>query len=333
MNGDPANPLLRPVLYSPVLVEDVTIPGAEIIHARIYRPQAAGQFPGLVVLHGMYYQGIDNDILKNNATWLASCGLVVLTPDLAELREYQIDHTSIEKIGRAARWLAKQTGGPVGLMGNSFSGGLTLVAASEPETAPSVKFVFTMGAFDDMSRVANSYVNGYERSPRGRVSVSPLKYGMQVIAYIGTNQVIPPRDRAALKGVLRAKLSSNIQSEKQLMDALTVVQRAEFKKLMSPAILAEAIAKSRSSMDAISPHSHVKELRAPVFILHGENDQVISSAESEWLCRDLPPGKLQSVIITPIITHVSMGNESHTLRQRWELLHLFARVIRTAEAR
>ena len=61
-----------------------------------------------------------------------SCGLRVLTPQLPGIKDYHVDRSSVQVIGESAKWFAQKTGGPVGVMGLSFSGGLALVAAADP---------------------------------------------------------------------------------------------------------------------------------------------------------------------------------------------------------
>jgi dienelactone hydrolase len=63
---------------------------------------------------------------------MASCGIRVLTPELPGIKDYHVSKDSVRTIGESAKWLAAQTGGPVGVMGLSFAGGLALVAAADP---------------------------------------------------------------------------------------------------------------------------------------------------------------------------------------------------------
>ena len=57
-------------------------------------------------------------------------------------------------------------------MGLSFSGGLALVAAADPEYRPDFKFVFAVGSQDAMAHVANYYLTGQEARPDGTMEQS-----------------------------------------------------------------------------------------------------------------------------------------------------------------
>src|SRR3954464_1140504 len=93
--------LLRSLVAAPaapsaeVLTEEVTIPGRQRpIRARLYRPAGGGDRQGLVVAHGVHYQGIDGRLVPF-ARELARSGLVVLTPALEDLADYRIDPRSV----------------------------------------------------------------------------------------------------------------------------------------------------------------------------------------------------------------------------------------------
>ncbi len=54
-------------------------------------------------------------------------------------------------------------------MGLSFSGGLALVAASNPVYSKDFKYVFAVGSQDQMAHVANYYLTGQELRPDGTI--------------------------------------------------------------------------------------------------------------------------------------------------------------------
>src|SRR4029453_11745785 len=82
---------------------------------------------------GLHASGIDEPRLVRLARQLSAGGVPVVTPDIPELSRFEITPAVTAAIGRAAGWLAMESGlakqGPVGLMVMSFSGGLALVAA------------------------------------------------------------------------------------------------------------------------------------------------------------------------------------------------------------
>ena len=141
-SGQAVPGLVAKLVTEPVTVSEVQIPSEDgVIRARLYRPVRHPNAPGLVVLHGVHYLGMNEPRLIGFASAMASGGLQVLTPELPGIRDYHIDASSVRVIGESAKWFAQQTAAPVGVMGLSFSGGLALVAAMDPVYRPDFKFV------------------------------------------------------------------------------------------------------------------------------------------------------------------------------------------------
>ncbi len=125
---------------------------------------------------------------------MASCGIRVLTPELPDIKDYHVDSTSIRTIGESTQWFAQKTGGPVGVMGLSFSGGLALVAAADPLYHKDFKFVFAVGSQDSMGRVAQYYRTGEDARPNGTTELLPAhEYGPLVLEYEYVEDFVPRR--------------------------------------------------------------------------------------------------------------------------------------------
>ena len=334
INGDSIPRPLQLVADAPVLVVDTTIPGVHgPFPGRLYRPQGIAAPSAVVLVHGLYYMGMDAPDLTSYARRLAACGILVLTPDLAQLRDDRIDGSSIDSIGDSVRWLAAQTHAPVGLMAMSFSGALSLLAAARPENQPSVRFVFVSGTYDSLPRVIRAYAAHREPLPGGHsVPTDGNDYGSLAIEYAYVDHVVPPADRAAVQGVIRARLQRHKRLALQLESALTAIQTAEMIQLQSPDTLRRAATDLGPGLDSLSPRNQLSAFRAPVFVLHGSDDPVIPTGEAAWLVRDLPPGVLRARLISPIFAHAGIGVETHRWKDRWQLVHFFAQVLRTAEA-
>src|SRR4030095_11209700 len=82
-----------------------------------------------------------------------------------------------DTIERTAVWLSSESGlAPdhrVGMMGISFSGGLSIVAAGRPSLAGRVAYVFSFCGHDDVARVLRYLCTGVEPYPPGRVRLKP----------------------------------------------------------------------------------------------------------------------------------------------------------------
>jgi len=337
LNGKPVPRLLQPVAAMPVTTRALTIPSsAGIVQARLYTPIGAPNTPGLVLIPGIHYLGMDEPRLVAFARSMSACGLRVLTPELPDSRDYRIQPSDVQAIGDSVQWLQNLTGDPVGLMGLSFSGGLALMAAAKPPFSNELSFVFSVGAHDDLFRVATFYATEADPLPDGDVErATPNNYGPWVLEYEHLEDFVPQADVAAIRPVLRARLYENWALEKELLANLGATQKAEYEKLLDPkqedAALFASDKKHAAEMAAVSPHGHLGGLRVPVYLLHGRGDTLIPFAEAEWLAEDLPRGTLKGLLISPLIAHVGTSTAKPNLWDEWRLLHLLAQVMEHAE--
>ena len=203
------------MVAEPVRTEDMQFTtDAGVVRGQALSAGASPDAPGLVVLHGVHHLGIDEPRLVSFALAMASCGVRVLTPQLPGIKDYHVDRSSVRVIGESARWFAGQTGGPVGVLGLSFSGGLALVAAGDPLYRPDFKFVFAVGSQDAMDHVAKYYLTGKETRPDGTMErLTPHEYGALVLEYEHLEDFVPQRDEAAIRPVLREHLYEDKSAE------------------------------------------------------------------------------------------------------------------------
>ncbi len=327
----------------PVTVEDFTFPiatptGQQLVRARLYLPLNQPHAPAMVIFHGVHHLGIDEPRLKGFAAAMAGCGLRVLTPELPGIKDYRVSQESARMIGESVKWFAAQTGGPVGVMGLSFSGGLALVAAEDPQYGPGFKFVFAVGSQDSMDRVSRYYMTGRDVRPDGTTEVmKPHEYGPLVIEYEYLEDFVPAADLEPIRAVLRAHLYEDKEGEAAALRALNPVQRGEALALMDTtlpatrAAIVAAIERNAYKFPALSPEVHLHTLTTPVYLLHGEADNLIPSAETLWMASELPRHSLKAVLVSPVLSHVDLKEAQPGAMDEWRLVHFFALVLHAAE--
>jgi dienelactone hydrolase len=339
VSGQPVPKLLSALIEEPVESKEIEFPaGGAMVRARIYLPRNHAHAPALMVLHGVHHLGMNEPRLMSFAAAMASCGLQVLTPELPNIKDYHIDADSVRTIEDSSQWFAARTGSPVGVMGLSFSGGLALVAAADPMYAPDFKFVFAVGSQDEMSRVAQYYLTGRETRPDGTVEeLSPHEYGALVLEYEHLDDFVPANDVAAVRAVLREHLYENKQAELAALNQATATQRAEAVALMDTnapktrARLATAEMLRRKEMDGLSPHGILKTMTTPVYLLHGEADNIIPSAETLWMANELPRKTLHAALVSPVLSHLDLDGAKPGVWDELRLVHFFALVMQAAE--
>ncbi|HEV2578750.1 MAG TPA: alpha/beta hydrolase [Acidobacteriaceae bacterium] len=340
VGNKPVPKLLRRFVSEPIAVRDLELSLASgTVRARLYTPVRPKNAPALVVLHGVHHLGIDEPRLENFATTMAACGVQVLTPELPDIKDYQVGANSIATIGESAEWLTHEDGGrPVGVIGLSFSGGLSLLAAADPVYQGDIRFVMAVGAQDEMSRVAAYYRTGEDERPNGtEETLAPHEYGPLVLEYEHMGDFVPAQDVAPIRAVLRAHLYEDPAAERVALTSLSEEQKSEVKALMDTTLAATRTALERSDerhvndMAAVSPHGRLATLKTPVYLLHGAGDNVIPSAETEWMAAELPRSSLKAELISPVLSHLNLDGAGPTIADQLRLVHFFAEVLHAAE--
>jgi dienelactone hydrolase len=307
--------------------------------ARVYTPTGVVDPPGLVVVHGVHRLGIDEPRLQRFARAIAATGVVVLTPEIQEIADYRIDPRSIDTIGAAAGELQRRVGhGRVGVMGMSFAGGLSLLAAADPRFEKAIGFVVAVGAHDDLGRVLRFFATDAIARPDGTTqSLEAHEYGALVMIYGNAERFFPAADVPAAREALRLRLweqpDAALAKAKELGPEARVIVDALFEgrlDVVRPALVA-AIDQGAESMRLVSPHGHLGTIHVPVFLLHGEGDTVIPSAETLWIASEVPPAELRAALVSPAIVHVEIHGEP-ALGEQWALVHFMAGVLEEAAA-
>ncbi len=309
------------------LVErELWIPGRDgPIRARLYRRDDVRHGPGLVISHGVHWRGIDERRLIPFARELARVGLVVLTPELDDLTDYQITERGLEVITDSALWLSSQeelvTSKRVGLLGFSFAGGLSLVAASKPELSGRLSYVTSVGGHHDLDRVLRFLLTDRIETPEGVTISKAHEYGQIVLLYQNLGQFVPVADLPTMTGSVRAWLREDRERSTLLASFRTthasdvLFERIAMGRLqeLAPELLQLVRAKPER-LAALSPRGRLGRIAVPVYLLHGTGDSVIPPSETTWAAREL--GQHEHVaLISPLLEHVEVSKTAGIVDQ------------------
>lgn len=322
-----------------ISTEDVTIPGKNgPIRARLYFPRDAQPGTGIVVAHGVHYRGIDERRLMPFARALAESGLTVLTPELSELADYRITKSGVDVIRESVRYLAQRrdhvASEKVGLLGFSFAGGLSLVAARDATTAAHLSSVTSVGGHYDLRRVLRFLIHNEIETPQGLVRQKAHEYGLVVLVYGNLQHLVPPQDLPAMREGFKAWLHEDQKAARAAAKARTSLeaerlwQLLETGRLQTLAPELDALLQSqRAELAALSSAGHLKELRVPVYLLHGSHDSVIPSSETDAANLELEGSDAgHSALVSPLLEHVEVSKTAG-LADKWALVSFMAKVL------
>ncbi|MEI9940976.1 MAG: hypothetical protein WDO69_27480 [Pseudomonadota bacterium] len=314
----------KPTSDASVVTRNLTIAGEHgPIRARLYfrsdRPRGAG----IVVAHGVHYRGIDEARLTPFARALAEGGLVVLTPELAELADYRITPASVSVIRSSVAYLAADhvhvEGDRVGLLGFSFAGGLSLVAAEAPETARLLSFVTSVGGHHDLRRVLRFLIHDEIETPSGIVRSPANEYGLVVLVYGNLEHFVPAVDLSAMRSAFKAWLQEDRPRARTFAklgttpEASELWQLLESQRLKTLAPRLDALLDNqREQLALLSAAGHLQGLGLPVYLLHGSHDTVIPPSETDSAALELNATEHEA-LVSPLIEHVELtGRASYS---------------------
>lgn len=315
------------------------------IRGRLYMPSGASHRVALLT-SGLHPAGIDEPRLVGLARQLASTGVAVVTPDIPELSRFEITPAITDDIERAAAWLSHDSGmsedGRVALMGISFSGGLSVVAAGRPSIRDNIAYVFSFGGHDDLPRVLRYLCTGEvapepralntkTESTDGGTSWSyrrPHDYGVAVILLAIADRLVPADQVAPLRDAVRRFLwASHLERvDTRAAESEFAALRTVASKLDEPSATLLQYVNNRDvarlgprllpyideygRAPALSP-SRSPAPSAPVFLLHGIDDNVIPAIESEYLAEDLRPHTPVRLLLNALISHAEADQPVH----------------------
>ena len=318
------------------------------VAAQWYRPDGRVRRAALLV-PGVHSMGIAEPRLTALAQDLAGSGVAVMTMALPDLMGYQITARSADVIEDAVTWMAMQPGlapdGRVGIVGISFAGGLSIVAAGRPSVRDKVAYVVSFGGHGDLARVLKYLATGEAVQAPGVATHPPHDYGVAVILYAAADRVVPAEQVAALReGIGTFLLASQLtlvnmdqanatfQKARDMVTALpepsaTMLRYVNDRnvKALGPILVPHL---GLEADPAASPELAPTVPAAPVFLLHGDEDVVIPAAESVVLADYLrSKGVEVHLLLSQIITHAEL-DRSAAMSESWKLVSFWADVLR-----
>jgi hypothetical protein len=321
------------------------------MRGRLYAPDRRPSRMVLLV-SGLHPAGIDEPRLVAFARQLAGSGLAVVTPDIPELSRFEIAPAITDEIEAAALWLSELSTKPgatagdgrIGLIGVSFSGGLSVVAAGRPTLRDRIAYVLSLGGHDDLPRVLRYLCLGAEARPphQLRLTLDPTKevadqlfvrppddYAVAVVLIGVAQRVAPPRQVTGLRDAVRRFL---LASTLDRVDGARA--RQEFAAVRSFASTlpgpSATLLRSMNDRDVVHlgarllPYVHFDagapplspsrspKPTAPVFLLHGVDDNMIPAVESEYLADEVRGHAPVRLLVTDLITNSDVRGSPRT---------------------
>jgi pimeloyl-ACP methyl ester carboxylesterase len=285
--------------------------GKERINADVYTQQQA-EAPTIVFLHGMSPLGISDPRQIVAAKALASAGFRILCPELPEIRNLKVEAGSIDRFRKILLHLQQNRDlcpqGRFALFAPSFSGAICLKVAADVQLAGSITAVAALGAFSRIERSLNHLMHDEEADPYARLVILAnfmprLKEGKRLgryyLAAAHDNWQETASKNPSLHGFEptdeRSKELRRLTAAEQRL-----VARIENDKPFRIQLVGRLLKVMQDVLDAYNVSKVAGAITAPVFLLHGAEDDVIPARESMELFPVLRDARL---VVTPFMGH------------------------------
>jgi hypothetical protein len=331
------------------------------VPARLYRPASFTRT--LLLTPGVHMDGIDETRLVGMAEDLAATGYAVVTVAPPDLRQFRITPENTDVLEDAAGWIAAQRelapDGKVGMVGISFSGGLSVVAAGRPGLRDRVALVMSFGGHGDLIRVMRYLCSGTapaaDPGPAAaditgaeHVAVHPPHdYGVTVVLLTFADRVVPAEQVQPLRDgiAIYLRASSLTLVDMKEAEAEFAHAKAYAEALPEPARTLMTHVNNRAVdklgpllypvVDQLDGHPANASLSperaappaAPVFLLHGADDTVIPTVETVLLARYLHGKTPVRALLSGLITHAEV-DRSAAARDVWDLTTFWRALMR-----
>jgi dienelactone hydrolase len=297
----------------------------------------------ILLIPGIHSMGIEEPRLTALAHDLAATGIQVMAMALPDLQRYRITPHATDVIEDAVQWMTAQPrlapDGRIGIVGVSFAGGLSISAAGRPSIRDKVAFIVSFGGHGDLRRVLHYIATGEAPRLPGITLHPPHDYAASVVLYgladrgiVPTEQVQPLRD--AIETFLLASQQTLV--DMKLANATFARAREMQKPLPEPAQTLMGYVNDRAvtklgprlvpyldQLGADNPALSPELAPAPaakIYLLHGDGDTVIPTAESRLLGEALDKkGAKVRVLLSSLITHAEV-NRAATPKEIWQLV-------------
>jgi dienelactone hydrolase len=291
---------------------------------------------------GVHPDGIDEVRLVALARDLAATGLNVMTPEIPDLKQYRLTARVTDTIEHAAEWLADQhdlTGGRrIGMIGVSFSGGLSVVAAGRPALRSRVAYVLSFGGHGNLPRVLRFFCTGFEPQLEGGETRlrQPHDYALAVLLHQAADLAVPPDQTAPLRRGIETFLQASALARidqgggGQMLDWSRTYQRAlpepaaTLMRLVNEREVSALGARLLPYLDRLGQDPALSPDRSPapsaaVYLLHGTDDNVIPAVESRLLAAHLNGQTRVRLLLSGFLRHVDVTSPP-TVGDTWRMI-------------
>lgn len=277
----------------------------EGVEVDLYQKDTTKNSPTIAIIHGMAPKGKDDPRLVHLAQSLAELGYKVVLPDIPPIRQLTVNTESLNLIKQFLLNWQQQTlpNERISLFSVSFSAGLSAIAAADDQFSDKVASICLIGGFANVYD-AVEFLLGDEQADR---------YGALIMLKNFFQFAFPihPELKKALDLSISDEINKTTKATTYLNTLSTEARNAFLKLTASTSHRLQWFNDNRVNMQEELNHlnaiNHLKNLSAPVSLLHGATDVVIPASQSSIMHQQLLRQNISSkLVITPLLSHADL---------------------------
>lgn len=297
----------------------------------MYLPGEGG-YSVLLLVPGAAEAGKDDPRLVAFATTLARARFTVLVPDIASLRELQVNPGNVGELRDVFAWLTSRSeltpGGRGGMVAFSYAAGPALLAALEPAIRERTSFILAVGGYHDLEQVLAFFTTGWFRQEDCWHYLEPNEYGKWVFILGNLHRLDDPADQTLLRAMARRKMEDLDAG----LDDLAAQLQGKGKDLYAfitnrdpqraPELLERLPEGVRADIAALNlANKDLSRLGARLILIHGYDDSIIPYTESLALATAVPKGQARLFLVDGL-AHVDLTPGLLSRFRLWRAIHL-----------
>lgn len=273
------------------LVMTVAYPGEHRqMEANLYMIPDGKRRGGVILVHGVNEVGKEDPRMVWIARIFARAGFVVLVPDFLGFKSLKLRAEDSSEMVDSFLYLSSRKDlvhpDKIGLIGFSYGAGPTLIAAADPRIRDQVHFVVSFGGYYDLVNLIRFVTTGFYEYGEKQSYMRPSDYDRWIFLKYNLDLLSDAEDKSVLARIAEAKARGEAVDASSLTTHLTPSGKAVYRLLVNrdPDRVKPLIEKLspafQRQIEQLSPSRVIDQVKAYVFIVHGEPDPFIPHTES-----------------------------------------------------
>lgn len=277
----------------------------------------------ILIVNGMTIKGIDDPRLIKQAEILRQLGYKVYLPQYPEVQNLEITPETLNQITNDIHTIYHENhNNKLGILSVSFSGALSVIAASKEEIRDKIDSLLLIGSF----------ANFYKTIEFLFLNLNIDYYGFYIVLKNFIEEIPEYRNKGLKEAFHIAAFDNALKRNPPLLDTHfeklpdtkkifdEITNNIEIrKKILNQIFSINKIQKFSTELDTLK---HIKNCKARISLLHGKHDNVIPSSESLSIYNECKkygiPVKLS---ITTLLDHGNVSANINLIKEFYQLIN------------